>query len=216
MGDENQTIEIQFHFHPFSPILEVQMLISVAFLLIYIGSLIGNTTIFLTVWAEHLLHTPMYFFLANLAVLETFYSSTVAPLALVSFLTLGRILISFTGCGTQMFFLVFLGSADCILLGIMAYDRFVAIRDPFCYSFLRRWQLWWSVYRRRWEIWNEIFRLPALISLRPSNCVFSLSKGIKKYPQATNRNCQWHSEGLSHLPRSLKPWKKTRARLYKW
>uniref|UniRef100_A0A8C0CT81 Olfactory receptor n=1 Tax=Balaenoptera musculus TaxID=9771 RepID=A0A8C0CT81_BALMU len=128
MGDENQAIEIQFHFHPFSPILEVQMLISVAFLLIYIGT-------------EHLLHTPMYFFLANLAVLETFYSSTLAPLALVSFLTLGRILISFTGCGTQMFFFVFLGSADCILLGIMAYDRFVAIQDPFCYSFLRRWQL---------------------------------------------------------------------------
>ncbi|NIG61141.1 olfactory receptor 10V1-like [Pontoporia blainvillei] len=83
----------------------------------------------------------MYFFPASLAVLETFYSPTVAPLALVSFMTLGRIFISFTGCGTQMFFFVFLGSADYILLGIMAYDRFVAIQDPFCYTFLMRWQL---------------------------------------------------------------------------
>ncbi|XP_045749544.1 olfactory receptor 10V1-like [Mirounga angustirostris] len=141
MGDENQTINIQFHFHPFSPILEIQILIFVAFLLMYIGSLIGNATIFLTVWAECSLHTPMYFFLANLAVLEIFYSSTVAPLALVNLLTMGRIPISFTGCGTQMFFFVFLGSADCILLGIMAYDRFVAIRDPLRYTLIMRWQL---------------------------------------------------------------------------
>ncbi|VCW69081.1 unnamed protein product [Gulo gulo] len=107
----------------------------------YIGSLLGNATIFLTVWAERSLHTPMYFFLANLAVLEIFYSSTVAPLTLVNLLTMGRIPISFTGCGTQMFFFVFLGSADCILLGIMAYDRFVAIRDPLRYTLIMRWQL---------------------------------------------------------------------------
>ncbi|XP_008539083.2 olfactory receptor 10V1-like [Equus przewalskii] len=141
VGDENQTIEIQFHFHPFSPILEVQMFIFVAFLLMYTGSLIGNATIFLTVWAERSLHIPMYFFLANLAVLEIFYSSTVAPLALVNLLTMGRIPISFTGCGTQMFFFVFLGSADCIFLGIMAYDRFVAIRDPLHYTLIMRRRL---------------------------------------------------------------------------
>ncbi|XP_027627228.1 olfactory receptor 10V1 [Tupaia chinensis] len=141
MGDENQTAEIQFHFYPFSPILEVQIFIFVIFLLLYIGSLVGNATIFLTVWAEHSLHTPMYFFLANLAFLEIFYSSTVAPLALVNLLTMGRIPISFTGCGTQMFFFIFLGSADCILLGIMAYDRFVAIRDPLRYTLIMRWQL---------------------------------------------------------------------------
>ncbi|XP_047630475.1 olfactory receptor 10V1-like [Phacochoerus africanus] len=141
MGNENRTKEIQFYFHPFSPILEIQMLIFVAFLLMYVGSLIGNATIFLTVWAERSLHTPMYFFLANLAALEIFYSSTVAPLALVNLLTMGRIPISVTGCGAQMFFFVLLGSADCILLGIMAYDRFVAIRDPLRYSLIMRWQL---------------------------------------------------------------------------
>uniref|UniRef100_A0A8C9QIR1 G-protein coupled receptors family 1 profile domain-containing protein n=1 Tax=Spermophilus dauricus TaxID=99837 RepID=A0A8C9QIR1_SPEDA len=141
MGHENQTREIQFHFHPFSPILEVQMFIFVLFLLLYIGSLLGNATISLTVWAERSLHIPMYFFLANLAVLEIFYSSTVAPLALVNLVTMGRIPISFAGCGTQMFFFVFLGSADCILLGIMAYDRFVAIREPLRYTLIMRRQL---------------------------------------------------------------------------
>uniref|UniRef100_A0A8D2CUR0 Olfactory receptor n=1 Tax=Sciurus vulgaris TaxID=55149 RepID=A0A8D2CUR0_SCIVU len=132
--------EVQFHFHPFSPILEVQMVIFVLFLLLYAGSLFGNATISLTVWAEPSLHSPLYFFLANVAVLEIFYSSTVAPLALVNLVTVGRVPISFTGCGTQMFF-VFLGSADCILLGIMAYDRFVAIQDPLRYTFIMRRQL---------------------------------------------------------------------------
>ncbi|MBZ3881463.1 Olfactory receptor 10V1 [Sciurus carolinensis] len=141
MGDENQTTEIQFHFHPFSPILEVQMFIFVLFLLLYAGSLFGNATISLTVWAEPSLHIPMYFFLANLAVLEIFYSSTVAPLALVNLVAMGRVPISFAGCGTQMFFFAFLGSADCILLGIMAYDRFVAIRDPLRYTLIMRRQL---------------------------------------------------------------------------
>ncbi|XP_049748041.1 olfactory receptor 10V1-like [Elephas maximus indicus] len=141
MRDENQTGEIQFQFQPFSPILEVQMFIYVSFLLMYIGSLIGNATIFLSIWAVRSLHIPMYFFLANLAVLEIFYSSTVAPLALVNLLAMGKIPISFTGCGTQMFFFVFLGSADCILLGIMAYDRFVAIQDPLSYSLVMRWLL---------------------------------------------------------------------------
>ena len=105
----------------------------------YIGSLIGNATIFLTVWAERSLHTPKYFFLANLAVLKIFYSSAVA---LVNLLTLGRIPISFTGCGTQMFFFVFLGSAGHILLRIMAYDQFVAIQDLWHYTLNLTWQLY--------------------------------------------------------------------------
>ncbi|KAM9221588.1 olfactory receptor 10V1-like [Dugong dugon] len=138
MKDKNQTGEIQFHFQPFSPTLKVQMFIYVSFLLMYIGSLIGNATFFLT---EHSLHIPMYFFLAKLAVLEIFYSSTIAPLALVNLPTMGRIPISFIGCGIQMFFFVFLGNADCILLGIMAYDRFVAIWDPLSYTLVMKWLL---------------------------------------------------------------------------
>lgn len=114
------------------------MFIFVGLLLMYISSLIGNATIFLTVWAECSLHTPMYFFLANLAVLKIFYSS---PVALVNFLTLGRIPIPFTGRGTQMSF-VFLGSADRILLEFMAYVQFVAIQDLWHYTLNLTWQLY--------------------------------------------------------------------------
>lgn len=132
---------IHFHFRPFSKLPEVQMLIFVAFLVMYLVSISGNLSIFLTIWMSRCLHTPMYFFLANLAALEVFYSSTIAPLTLASVLSTEGTLISLPGCGTQMFFFIFLGSADCILLAIMAYDRFVAICHPLHYTLIMSWRL---------------------------------------------------------------------------
>ncbi|XP_046498982.1 olfactory receptor 10V1-like [Equus quagga] len=140
MEDANQTGMIHFHFRPFSKLPEVQMLIFVTFLIMYLVSISGNVSISLIIWINHSLHTPMYFFLANLAALEVCYSSTIAPLTLASILSPERTLISLPGCGTQMFF-IFLGSADCILLAIMAYDRFVAICHPLHYTLMMSWQL---------------------------------------------------------------------------
>uniref|UniRef100_A0A8C3XNI5 Olfactory receptor n=1 Tax=Chelydra serpentina TaxID=8475 RepID=A0A8C3XNI5_CHESE len=139
MGDENRTGLIQFHFQSFSSLPEMQLLIFLAFLLMYLLSLCGNATVALTVCTDRSLHTPMYFFLANLAVLEIFYSSVIAPLALANLLSERKATISLTGCGTQMFFFVFLGSADCILLAVMAYDRYVAICHPLRYTLIMNW-----------------------------------------------------------------------------
>jgi olfactory receptor len=132
---------ILFHFHPFSKLHEVQVLIFVVFLIMYLVSISGSVSIFLTIWITRCLHTPMYFFLANLAVLEIFYSSTIAPLTLASVLSTERTLISLPGCGAQMFFFIFLGSTDCILLAVMAYDRFVAICHPLHYTLIMSWRL---------------------------------------------------------------------------
>ncbi|XP_003801421.1 olfactory receptor 10V1 [Otolemur garnettii] len=137
----NKTAKIQFFFRPFSPDPEVQMVIFVAFLMMYLTSLSGNATIALTVRVNHSLHTPMYFFLANLAVLEIFYTSSIAPLALANLLSMGKTPVSITGCGTQMFFFIFLGGADCVLLAVMAYDRFVAICHPLRYTLIMSWCL---------------------------------------------------------------------------
>ncbi|XP_039373959.1 olfactory receptor 10V1-like [Mauremys reevesii] len=139
MGDENRTELIQLHFQSFSSLPEMQLLIFLAFLLVYLLSLCGNATVALTVHTDCSLHTPMYFFLANLAVLEICYSSVIAPLALVNLLSGRKATISLTGCGTQMFFFVFLGSADCILLAVMAYDRYVAICHPLRYTLIMNW-----------------------------------------------------------------------------
>uniref|UniRef100_M3YT24 Olfactory receptor n=1 Tax=Mustela putorius furo TaxID=9669 RepID=M3YT24_MUSPF len=141
MESANQTGMIHFHFRPFSKLPEVQMLIFVAFLIMYLVSISGNVSISLIIWINRSLHTPMYFFLANLAVLEIFYSSTIAPLTLASVLSMERALISLPGCGTQMFFFIFLGSTDCILLAVMAYDRFVAICHPLHYTLMMSWRL---------------------------------------------------------------------------
>ncbi|XP_055989553.1 olfactory receptor 10V1-like [Sorex fumeus] len=141
MEEANQTGMILFHFRPFSKLPEVQMLIFVTFLLMYLVSVSGNFSITLIIWINRSLHTPMYFFLGNLAALEICYSSTIAPLTLASVLSTERTLISLAGCGTQMFFFIFLGSADCILLAVMAYDRFVAICHPLRYTLMMNWRL---------------------------------------------------------------------------
>ncbi|XP_003515153.1 olfactory receptor 10V1 [Cricetulus griseus] len=141
MEEGNQTGMVLFHFRPFSRLPEVQMLIFVVFLIMYLVSIGGNMSIVLTIWINRCLHTPMYFFLANLASLEIFYSSTIAPLTLASVLSTERTVVSLAGCGAQMFFFIFLGSADCILLAIMAYDRFVAICYPLRYTLIMSWHL---------------------------------------------------------------------------
>ncbi|EHA98779.1 Olfactory receptor 10V1 [Heterocephalus glaber] len=137
----NATAEVQFFFRPFSPDPEVQKAIFVPFLLMYLTSLSGNATVAVVVQTSPSLHVPMYFFLANLAVLEIFYTSSIAPLALANLLSMGKTPVSLAGCGTQMFFFVFLGGADCVLLAVMAYDRLVAICQPLRYTLIMHWSL---------------------------------------------------------------------------
>ena len=82
----------------------------------------------------------MYFFLTNFAALEIYFF-TIAPLTLANVLPMGRNLISLPGCGGQMFFFIFLGRADSILLAVMAFDWFVAICCPPCYGLIMSWRL---------------------------------------------------------------------------
>ncbi|XP_019412173.1 PREDICTED: olfactory receptor 10V1-like [Crocodylus porosus] len=141
MENENHTGLTQFYFHPLSPRREMQLLIFMAFLLMYVVSLCGNSAITLIVCTDHSLHTPMYFFLANLAALEVFYSSSIAPLTLANLLSGRKATISLVGCGTQMFFFIFLGGAECVLLAVMALDRYVAICNPLRYTLIMSWKV---------------------------------------------------------------------------
>ncbi|XP_006026132.1 olfactory receptor 10V1-like [Alligator sinensis] len=139
MAGENQTMPIQFRFCPFSNVHEVQLLIFVILLLMYLISLCGNSAVTLVVCTERSLHTPMYFFLANLAAMEMCYSSVIAPLALANLLSGRKATISLAGCSTQMFFFIFLGGAGSTLLAIMAFDRYVAICHPLRYTLIMSW-----------------------------------------------------------------------------
>ncbi|KAJ7313808.1 hypothetical protein JRQ81_005524 [Phrynocephalus forsythii] len=123
---KNSSSVTTFVFVPLPVRCELQMLISCAFLLIYTFTLIGNYLIIVVTVANPTLHTPMYFFLWILSILDICYSSVTIPKILLNLLTEDRS-ISFLGCAAQMFFLLSLGAAECVLLAVMAYDRYMAI-----------------------------------------------------------------------------------------
>ncbi|XP_040549546.1 olfactory receptor 14J1-like [Gallus gallus] len=102
---------------------------------IYLAALLGNGLISTAVACDHRLHTPMYFFLLNLALLDLACISTTLPKAMANALW-GTRDISYAGCATQVFFFLFLFSTEYYLLTIMSYDRYVAICKPLHYGTL--------------------------------------------------------------------------------
>ncbi|OBS83479.1 hypothetical protein A6R68_22507 [Neotoma lepida] len=101
-------------------------------LLMYLVILLGNGVLILVTILDTHLHTPMYFFLGNLSFLDICYTTSSVPLVLDGFLT-PRKTISFSGCAVQMFLSFAMGATECVLLGMMAFDRYVAICNPLRY-----------------------------------------------------------------------------------
>ncbi|KAM9166803.1 olfactory receptor 14C36-like [Mergus octosetaceus] len=114
---------------------ELQLLQFVLFLGIYLAALLGNGLILSAVACHHRLHTPMYFFLLNLALLDLGCISTTLPKAMANALWDTRA-ISYQGCAAQVFLFVFLIVSEFYILTIMAYDRYVAICKPLHYGSL--------------------------------------------------------------------------------
>ncbi|CAM4656199.1 unnamed protein product [Caretta caretta] len=102
------------------------------FLVIYIITILGNSFLVLIIRADSQLHTPMYFFLMNLSLLDLCYSTTIAPRAMVSFLA-GRKAISYNRCATQFFFFALFLTTEAFFLAVMAFDRYTAICNPLQY-----------------------------------------------------------------------------------
>ncbi|NWY50692.1 O14AG protein, partial [Chionis minor] len=130
----NHSSITQFLFLPFADTWELQLLHFWLFLGIYLAALLGNGLIITVIVCDHHLHTPMYF-LFNLSVLELGCISTTVPKAMANSLWDTRA-ISYVGCAAQVFFFVFLLSAEYIFLSIMAYYRYVAICKPLHYGTL--------------------------------------------------------------------------------
>ncbi|XP_074427319.1 olfactory receptor 14J1-like [Larus michahellis] len=122
----NSSSEADFLLLAFADTRELQLLHFCLFLGIYLAALLGNGLIITAVACDHRLHTPMYFFLLNLALLDLGCISTTLPKAMANSLWDTRA-ISFSGCAAQVFFLFFLLGAEYFLLTVMAYDRYVAI-----------------------------------------------------------------------------------------
>nr|XP_003423650.2 olfactory receptor 8H1-like [Loxodonta africana] len=111
---------------------EIRLVLFTLFLLIYLITVLGNTGMILIIRLDVQLHTPMYFFLSHLSLLDLSYSTVITPKTLENLVTLTKD-ISFRGCFTQLYFFVFSGATECFLLSSMAYDRYIAICNPLRY-----------------------------------------------------------------------------------
>ncbi|KAM6225599.1 olfactory receptor 14C36-like [Spheniscus humboldti] len=131
----NSSSTTKFLLLAFADTRELQLLHFWLFLGIYLAALLGNGLINTTVACDHCLHTPMYFFLFNLSLLDLGSISTTLPKAMGNSLWDTRA-ISYLGCAAQLFLLAFFVSAEFCLLTVMAYDRFVAICHPLHYGTL--------------------------------------------------------------------------------
>lgn len=131
----NQTSVTEFLLLGVTDIQELQPLLFVLFLAIYLVIVAGNGAILMVVISEPRLHSPMYFFLGNLSCLDICYSTVTLPKMLGNFLSSHKA-ISFWGCISQLHFFHFLGSTEALLLAVMAFDRFVAICKPLRYTLI--------------------------------------------------------------------------------
>ncbi|XP_071984393.1 olfactory receptor 1G1-like [Engystomops pustulosus] len=122
LSDDQETISVLFIF----------------FLLIYLMTVFSNFLIILLVVTCAHLHTPMYFFLGNLAFLDMSYSSVTAP-SMLSHLITQHWSICLSECKAQMFFVVYFAGSEAFLLSFMSYDRYVAICWPLHYSQVMSW-----------------------------------------------------------------------------
>ncbi|XP_036712679.1 LOW QUALITY PROTEIN: olfactory receptor 13C7-like [Balaenoptera musculus] len=104
----------------------------VLILSMYLVTLLGNGVLILVTTLDSRLHKPMYFFLRNLSLLDICYTASSVPLILDSFLT-PRKTVSYSACFGQMFLSFAMGATECVLLGMMAFDRHVAICNPLRY-----------------------------------------------------------------------------------
>ncbi|XP_076994142.1 olfactory receptor 14C36-like [Tamandua tetradactyla] len=128
----NSTMVTEFLLTRFSDVWELRVLHATLFLLMYLGTLMGNLLIVTVTTLDQSLHMPMYFFLRNLSVLDMCYISVTVPKACVIFLLDNRV-ISMAGCAAQVFFVILFASAELLFLTAMACDRYVAICQPLHY-----------------------------------------------------------------------------------
>ncbi|XP_058542549.1 olfactory receptor 2G3-like [Neofelis nebulosa] len=111
---------------------KMQLILFIMFLFFYLLTVVGNIIIITVIQIEPRLQTPMYFFLTNLSFLDICYISTNVPQMLSNMV--GKKTIPFSSCATQMYFSLSFGMIECVLLGVMAYDRYVAICHPLHYT----------------------------------------------------------------------------------
>ncbi|XP_007534656.1 olfactory receptor 2B6 [Erinaceus europaeus] len=136
----NKSIPQEFILLGFSDRPWLEFPLFVIFLISYMVTIFGNLTIILVSHLDSKLHTPMYFFLTNLSVLDLCYTTSTVPQMLVNLYSTRKV-INYGGCVAQLFMFLALGATECVLLAMMSFDRFVAICRPLHYSVIMHQKL---------------------------------------------------------------------------
>ncbi|XP_032092051.1 olfactory receptor 14A16-like [Thamnophis elegans] len=137
--DNVTTVPSYFLLLEFSKTRQLQLLHFFSFLVFYFTTIIGNLLIIFAITFDYQLHTPMYFFLMNLAVQDLGLISVIVPKSMINSLKDTRC-ISYFGCVAQVFLFVSFVASDFFLLTAMAYDRYVAICQPLHYEMVMNWK----------------------------------------------------------------------------
>ncbi|KAL1787452.1 olfactory receptor 5K3-like [Sigmodon hispidus] len=132
MTEDNYSLTTEFTLVGFSDHPDLKILLFLVFLTIYMVTMVGNLGLVVLIYMERHLHTPMYIFLGNLALMDSCCSCAITPKMLENFFSVDR-RISLYECMAQFYFLCLAETADCFLPAAMAYDRYVAICNPLQY-----------------------------------------------------------------------------------
>ena len=164
MGD-NMTSVTEFILLGFPLNTRTQMLLFGLFSLFYVLTLLGNGVILGLISLDSRLHTPMYFFLSHLAIVDMAYACSTVPQMLVNLLSPAKP-ISFAGCITQTFLFLTFAVTECLLLVVMSYDRYVAICHPLRYSVIVSWRVCITLVVTSWTT-GVLLSLVHLVLLIP-------------------------------------------------
>ncbi|KAM3919037.1 olfactory receptor 1f45-like [Leptodactylus fuscus] len=151
MDQLNQTTPDRFILLGLTNVPHLQVIFFLIFLIMYLITISGNLLLITTVRINPRLHSPMYFFLTNLSIIDIFFSSCNMPVILKNNFAKDRS-ISILGCGTQMYFSLALGVTECLLLTFMACDRFVAICRPLHYNTIMNRSLCFYLVAVSWSV----------------------------------------------------------------
>ncbi|XP_063302385.1 olfactory receptor 5AP2-like [Pelobates fuscus] len=157
----------EFIIMDFSERHDIQTVLFLLFLLMYLFTVLGNSGIIFLVYHNANLHTPMYYFISSLSFLDICYSTDIVP-QIIAVLISEKKTISYVGCAVQLFFFCAFGSAECCLLAVMAYDRHVAICNPLNYRLIMQ-------ERTCWELVSGVYTTGFLNSVIETCFTFSLS-----------------------------------------
>nr|NP_001375491.2 olfactory receptor family 2 subfamily A member 13 [Canis lupus familiaris] len=165
----NQSWVTEFVLVGFQLSAEMEVLLFWIFSLLYIFSLLANGVILGLIRLDLRLHTPMYFFLSHLAVIDMSYASNNVPKMLVNLVNQKRT-ISFVPCVMQTFLYLGFAATECLVLVVMSYDRYVAICHPLQYTVIMSWRLCTVLAVTSWSCGFFLSLVHAILLLRLPFC----------------------------------------------